>query len=109
MYAPIVLVLWPMHVALVYMKWRRAGLAIDGDLVVARGGTIGIEYYVFQAAKLQEVSHVQSVLMRRRRLSSLVFNTASSTVKVRYLNTDFAKAVVDYCVYSAESAENSWM
>jgi putative membrane protein len=109
MYAPIVLVLWPLHVALVYMKWKRAGLAIDGDIVVARGGVIGIEYQIFLASKAQDVSHVQSVLMRRRHLSSLVFNTASSTIKVRYLNTDFARSVVDYCVYRAEAAETSWM
>jgi hypothetical protein len=38
-----------------------------------------------------------------------VFNTASSTIRVRYLDTAFAKTVVDYCVYRAESAEKSWM
>lgn len=109
MYVPIVLVLWPAHVALVYMKWKRAGLAIDGDIVVARGGVIGVEYHVFLASKAQDVSRVQSLLMRRRHLSSLVFNTASSTIRVRYLDTAFAKTVVDYCVYRAESAEKSWM
>ena len=46
------------------MSWRRAGLAISGDVIVARSGTIGIDYQMFPAYKTQDVSHMQSVLMK---------------------------------------------
>ena len=109
LYVPLVLTLWPAHVAAAYMRWKRGGLAIDGDTVVARSGLIGVDYHLFPAFKVQDVAHVQSVLMRRRGVSNIVFRTASSTIKVPYLPTAFAKAVVDYCIYRVEAGEKSWM
>lgn len=108
-YVPVVLVLWALHVALLYARWRRGGLAVDGDVVVARGGAIGVSYDVFPAAKIQELRHVQTPLMRRRGVSTLVFRTAASTTRVPYLDAAFAKAVVDYCAYRVEASDRSWM
>jgi putative membrane protein len=107
--APLVVALWALHVSLIYMHWQRAGLAIDGDIVAARHGTIGINYSVFPAFKIQNVVHVQSLLMRRRNLSNVLFRTAASIARVPYLSTGFAKALVNYCAYSAESSDRSWM
>lgn len=109
LYVPLVLLLWPPHMAYVYLKWKRAGIAVDGNLIAARSGAVGIDYHVFPAFKAQNVSHVQSVLMRRHDLSTLVFHTASSTITVPYLSTDFAKRVVDYCLYCVETSDRSWM
>jgi uncharacterized membrane protein YdbT with pleckstrin-like domain len=107
--AAAVLALWPLHTALLYMTWRRKGLAVDGEHIVARGGTIGIDYTIFPAYKVQDVAHVQSIFMKRRRISTLVFHTASTTARVPYLDTDFARSVLDYCLYRVESVERSWM
>lgn len=107
--AIVLLVLWPLHVFHRYMSWRRAGIVIRGDIVVARSGAIGIDYHLFPAYKAQDVSHIQSVLMKRHDLSSLMFHTASTTIRVPYLKTDFAKSVVDYCAFSVESTAKSWM
>lgn len=108
-YALAVLALWPLHMAYVYMRWKRAGIAVDGGLIAARSGAIGIDYQVFPAFKAQNVSHIQSVLMRRHDLSTVTFHTASSTITVPYLTTAFAKRVVDYCVFRVEASERSWM
>ncbi len=108
-YALVLVALWPAHMALVYMKWRRGGIAVDGDLVAVRSGVIGIEYRVFPAFKAQNVSHIQSVLMRRHDLSTLTFHTASSTITIPYLTTAFARRVVDWCLYRVESSPRSWM
>lgn len=108
-YVPGLAVLWSLHLLHVYMSWRRRGLAIDGDIVVVRSGTIGIEYHVFPAFRLQEVAHVQSLLMRRRDLSTVRFRTASSAVRVPYLSTDFARRVIDFCAYRVEASGRSWM
>jgi putative membrane protein len=103
------LLLWPLHIVGIYMSWRRGGLAVDGEVVVARSGTIGIDYRIFPAYKVQDVTHIQSVLMRRHNLSSLRFHTASSTIKVPCMNTDFMRSVVDYCAFRVESTQRSWM
>jgi uncharacterized membrane protein YdbT with pleckstrin-like domain len=107
--AAVVVALWPGHIALAYMTWRRKGLAVDGEHIVARGGTIGIDYTIFPAYKVQDVTHVQSIFMKRRHLSTLIFHTASTTARVPYLDTAFARSVVDYCLYSVEARERPWM
>jgi putative membrane protein len=108
-YVPFVFAVWLLHVAVIRLRWKRGGLAIHDGTVVARSGTFGIDYHVFPAFKLQQVSHVQSALMRRGGVSNLIFRTASNTVRVPYLTTPFARSVVDYCVYAVESSGKSWM
>jgi putative membrane protein len=108
-YAPVLAVMWPVHVAFVHLRWKRGGLAIHDGIVVARSGALGIDHHVFQAFKIQQVSHVQSGLMRRADVSHVIFRTASNTVKVPYLTTAFARRVVNYCAYAVESSGRSWM
>jgi putative membrane protein len=106
---PVFLALWPLHVFLMYLRWKRGGLAIDGDVIVARSGTIGVDYRLFAADKVQDVTHIQSILMRRHDLSSIKFHTASTAIKVPYMATDFMRSVVDYCAFRVESTSRSWM
>ncbi len=105
----LVLVFWPLHLWRTYLRWKAGGLAIDGDVVIARSGAIGIDYRLFAAEKVQDVAHIQSVLMRRRDLSSLRVNTASTSIHVPYLPTAFVRKVVDYCAFRVESTARSWM
>jgi putative membrane protein len=92
-----------------YLSFRRGGLAVDGDVIVVRSGTVGVDYRLFLAEKVQDVTHIQSVLMRRHDVSTLRFHTASSTIKVPYMSSRFMRSVVDYCVFRAESTQRSWM
>ena len=64
---------------------------------------------MFPAFKLQQVSHVQTVFMRRGGVSHLLFRTASNTIRVPYLSTPFARNVVNYCAHAVESSGKSWM
>ncbi len=105
----LVLLLWPFHLALVYLRWRRAGLAVHGESIVARSGAIGINYHIVPAFKIQQARHLQSLLMKRRGVSSIRLQTAASAVAVPYLDTAFAKSVIDYCLYRVESTRRSWM
>jgi putative membrane protein len=106
---PVVLALWPLSLLYVYLSWKRGGLAIDGNVVVARSGVIGIDYRLFAADKMQDVMHIQSLLMRRHDLSSIRFHTASAAIKVPYMPTAFLRKVVDYCAFRVESTARSWM
>jgi putative membrane protein len=105
----VVLVLWPVHLWQTWLRWKAGGLAIDGDIVIARSGAIGIDYRLFAADKVQDVAHVQSLLMRRHDISSLRVNTASTSIRVPYMPTAFVHKVVDYCAFRVESTARSWM
>jgi putative membrane protein len=102
-------VVWLALIVRVYLGWRRGGLAVHGDIIVARSGAIGTEYRIFQAHKIQDVTHIQSPIMRRQGLSSLRFHTASTTIRVPYMPTAFMRKVVDYCLFQVESGRRSWM
>lgn len=101
--------LWPALMVLVYMTWKRGGLAVNGNMIVTRSGTIGINYRLFPIAKLQEVARVQTPFMRRRNVSTLVFMTAASRIRVPYLPGEFAKQVVNLSLYDVEARPQSWM
>ena len=103
------LVVWPLHVVLIWLRFKAGGLAVDGNIVVVRSGAIGIDYRLFAADKIQNVTHVQSLLMRRHGLSSLDVRTASTWMRVPCMPTDFIRKVVDYCAFRAESSTRSWM
>lgn len=105
----LLLVLWPLHLARTWLRWKAGGLAIDGDMLVARSGVIGIDYRLLATHKVQDVTHVQSLLMRRHDLSSLRLNTASTSIRVPHMPTDFIRRVVDYCAFRVESTARSWM
>lgn len=103
------LLLWPLHLALIHLRWKRAGLAVHGDHVVARSGAIGISYRIVPAWKIQQAGHLQSLLMKRRGLSNIRLQTAASAISVPYLDSSFARAVIDHCLYRVESTRRSWM
>jgi putative membrane protein len=105
----VLLTLWPLHVLAAFLRWKAGGLAVDGNIVIARSGVIGIDYRLFAAHKVQDVSHVQSVLMRRHNLSSLHVRTASTAIRVPHLPTAFVRRVVNYCAFHVESTARSWM
>jgi putative membrane protein len=100
---------WPALMGIVYMTWRRGGMAVVGDMIIVRSGTIGINYRLFPIAKLQDLAHIQTPFMRRHDLSSLLFMTASSKIKVPYLAGSFARHVVNYSLFDIESRPRSWM
>ena len=103
------LVAWPLHIVLTWLRFKAYGLAVDGDVVVMRSGAIGIDYRLFAADKIQNVTHVQSLLMRRHALSNLEVRTASTWMRAPYMPTAFIRKVVDYCAFRAESSARSWM
>jgi uncharacterized membrane protein YdbT with pleckstrin-like domain len=105
----VLFVLWPLQILRTWLRWKAGGLAVDGDVVVVRSGAIGIDYQLFAADKIQDVTHIQSLLMRRRGLSSLGVHTASTSIGVPYMPTAFIRKVVDYCAFRAESSARSWM
>jgi putative membrane protein len=100
---------WPALMAIIYMTWKRGGLAVTGAMIVARSGTIGLNYRIFPTSKLQDITHVQTPFMRRHDLSSLQFMTASSRIKVPYLPGSFARQVVNYSLFDIEARPRSWM
>lgn len=108
-YLALLATIYSMHIFLLYMTWRRAGIVRADDYIIVRKGIIGIDYVIFPAYKLQAIDHVQSIFMKKRNLSNVTFHTAARTVGIPYLPTQFVKDIVNYSLYSVEANSRSWM
>lgn len=98
-----------LNLFLLYMSWKRWGLAINDGMVVIRKGVIGVDHILLPAFKIQEVRRVRTPFMRRRGLSSVSFSVASTQVRVPHLPNDVVRGAINFCLYETESADRSWM
>jgi len=101
--------LWFLHMCLLFLTWKRAGLTIQENIVIVRAGIIGIDFVLFPAYKLQDIAHTQSILMKKKNLSNVLFSTASRRVSVPYLPTSVVRNAIDHCLFCVESSARSWM
>lgn len=92
-----------------YLTWGKWGIAVDGDFVVVRSGTIGIDYTLIPAFKLQHIQRTQSIVMRLRNTSNLRFGLASSTTTIPHLANSLAVNIMNYCLFQVEARPRSWM
>ncbi len=105
----LLLPLLAIHLFLLYMSWKRWGLAINDDLIVIRKGVIGVDHILLPAFKIQEVGRVQTPWMRRRALSSVSFSVAARRVTVPHLPDAVVTGAINFCLYETESTDRSWM
>jgi len=107
--AACLLPLWCLNMVLLFMSWKRRGIAIDQDIAIVRKGIIGIDYIVIPAFRQQKVRFTQSFLMKRHDLANISLSVASRTARVPFLDRDSARDVIDLCLYRVESSSRSWM
>jgi putative membrane protein len=112
--AALPLPLWATHMVLMYLTWLRKGIAVDGEMIIGRGGIIGIDYVVMQAYKLQGVSFTQSPFMRRRGLATLKLRVASRSIRMPFIDVTVARQIMDFGLLEVEAPgshgdHRSWM
>lgn len=98
-----------LHCLLIYMSWLRKGIAQVNHTTIIRKGLFGIEYILFPDFKIQAAAHRQTLLMKRRQLSTVTFMIASRTVEMPFVSTAYVGEVLDRVVYRAEVAQQSTM
>jgi putative membrane protein len=95
--------------ALVFLRWKRWGVARDEQFVYIRKGLIGVDYYCFPTYKLQQTQFKQNLLMKKRQLASVKFVLASGSFKVPLISQTLAYEMIDVGLYQVESSQKSWM
>ncbi|MEG3768330.1 PH domain-containing protein [Alteromonas sp. 14N.309.X.WAT.G.H12] len=94
---------------IVYVRWRRWGIAIDTQYCYVRKGLVGIDRYCFALHKVQQVVISQSLFMRRRDLANIRFILASGEVSVPFLPYQQALYLANRVLWEVESQRRSWM
>ena len=83
-------------------------LAFDEE-VLLRKGFLGEEYVLLQWYKVQHVALRQTMYERRHGLATLVFHSASGSIRVPFIPLDTARALLNYALYQVERSQRAWM
>ena len=94
---------------MVYQRWRRWGYYFSENFVYIRKGLLGVNYYVFPVAKLQQVSFIQSIFMKRNNLASLRFVLASGAYKIPFMPSQTAKNQSNFALNFVAKYKPAWM
>lgn len=101
--------LWiPFAAAVVWLRYRRYGIAITRDGAAFRRGFIGSRVVVWLHRKVQRVSVRQSPFQRRRGLATVRFYLAAGSVTVPFVEYAAAAQLRDYVLYRVESSRRAW-
>ncbi len=96
------------HLLLLFARFRRWGVAVDGGFVIIRRGLIGCTYVVLPAAGMQAISLRQSPFTKRAGLVALVeLHYASRTERIPFLPAGFAQRLGDYLLAECERRRSS--
>ncbi|TKB46376.1 PH domain-containing protein [Thalassotalea mangrovi] len=93
----------------IFMRYRRWGIATDNHYIYVRKGCFGVDYHIFEAYKLQQVKIKQSIWQKRHQLASVQFVLASGSVTVPYIKEELAKTIADFALFEVERQPRSWM
>ncbi|MFT6897423.1 MAG: putative membrane protein [Paraglaciecola sp.] len=105
----VLLLLFILASGLVYMRWRRWGVAYDEKYIYVRRGVLGLDYYCFPAFKVQQSQFKQSLMMKKRQLASAKFVLACGSITLPMLPESMAYEVINGCLHQVGSTERSWM
>lgn len=94
---------------LIWLRWRRYGVATTRDYVLLRSGLLGTTIQCLPAVKVQQVGYLQSFFMRRRRLANLQLVAASRTLTLPFIPSHYAENLTDLILAKLELSETSWM
>ena len=101
--------LWILHLLLLYMSWKRWGVAVNNSIVAIRKGVLGVDHIFIPAFKIQEIGRLTTPLMQRHQLSSVNISVASRSLSVPFLPDEVVRGLIDWCLYHTESTNRSWM
>lgn len=94
---------------LIFMRWKRWGIAIDENYLYVRKGIFGVDHFVFPIYKVQQTILKQSKFMKRRQLCSVGFILASGAVDVPFIKEVQGRELINRSLCEVENSGKSWM
>ncbi len=95
-----------------YLNWinyKKKRYAINSTELYVGGGTLGLRHSLLPLYKIQDVNIVENPYQWRRKLSTLVVNTAGGAIKIPYIPKEEALKLMDELIYEVERSKKSWM
>jgi len=103
------LLLWiPVCTLCVWTMYKKYGYFPGNNGLVLRRGLIGFRTDAFLYRKVQRIGITQTPLQKRKALATMRFYMASGTLKLPYVDDQFARQLRDYVLYKVESSNLAW-
>lgn len=95
--------------AMMLLRWRRWGYAMDNDYLTIRKGLIGVDYFSAPVYKVQQIKLKQNWFLQRANLCHVQLVFASGTLDIPFIPKPDGQLILGYCLYQAQSSGKSWM
>ncbi len=107
--AVIIAVIWLIQIGLLWANYKKKRYAINDRELYIGGGTVGFRHSIIPLYKVQNVSVVQNPYQWRRKLATLVVNTAGGRIRLPYIMENDAYSIMDRLNYHVENSKKPWM
>lgn len=95
--------------ALIYLRWKRWGFAIDEEFVYIRKGLFGVDYYSFMLSKIQQTKFSQSIWMKPCNLCSVTLVLACGGQSIPFIHAKQGRQIINKGLFEVEARKASWM
>lgn len=96
-------------VALIALRWKRWGYAVDEHCLYIRKGLIGVNYRCFPLYKVQQTAYSQSWFMRRFNVCKIKLVLACGGQTLPFIPSQHGQRIIDACLYRVEAFKEPWM
>ena len=103
------LVLLPLTVYLIHLKYKKAFYQFSEELLLVGKGRIETHYLYVPFFKVQNIEMKQTIFQVRKNVVDLVLQTASGKIRIPCIKKERALKMYNYIVYKVESSKESWM
>ncbi len=108
-YASIPIGTWLLIVVLSYFYGRSVELSYGDDFIVIKKGFFFKQRVVIPTFKIQSLSRIQNVFLKRRKLNHIRFYTAAGSKQVKYISNKEVELLYDHLLMRVEQSTAPWM
>jgi putative membrane protein len=92
-----------------YIAYRKWSIFLHPEMIRIKQGVFGNKYEEVALFKIQNITVNQNLFQQRKSLANLVLHTASGSMRIPYIDLEWAKELRDYILYKVEKDERKWM
>jgi len=102
-------VLIPYFIITSYLRYKKAGFAINHEVIQVNSGIFENRHSLVPLYKMQSIVLTQTPYQFRRELADVRLMTASGSMRIPYISKPLATQLKDYLLFRIESDNRDWI
>ena len=92
-----------------WLQQKKFRLWSLGESAFIKRGSFGERRILFEWYKIQSVALRQSFFQRRKKLATVILQTAAGRIVIPFIDLNAAREIINYSVYKAETSSRPWV